>query len=276
MPMPVPTTAAGRAGLAGILAEPAAALIALDYDGTLAPIVARPQDARPAAGGVDALVALADRVGTVAIVTGRPVRDVVGFLGLDSVGGLAGVIVAGHYGLERWVDGRREAPEPAPGVAAARRRLPALLTDAPEGVAIEDKEHSLGVHTRRAAEPAAALATLQPALLQLAHEVGLEAVPGRFVLELRPPGVDKGGALRRLVEERGAGAVLFAGDDLGDLPAYGAVETLRAGGVPGLSVCSASPEAPELRRRADLVVDGPTGVVELLRALTAAAGRGPR
>lgn len=91
--------------------------------------------------------------------------------------------------------------------------------------------------------------------------------PGRLVLELRPPGMDKGVALLEYVREIGASAVLYAGDDLGDLPAFAAVDKLRSDGVPGLLVCSGSDEVTELRERADVVVDGPEGVVRLLRAL---------
>lgn len=91
--------------------------------------------------------------------------------------------------------------------------------------------------------------------------------PGRLVLELRPPGMDKGVALLEYVRETGASAVLYAGDDLGDLPAFAAVDKLRSDGVPGLLVCSGSDEVTELRERADVVVDGPEGVVRLLRAL---------
>jgi trehalose 6-phosphate phosphatase len=61
--------------------------------------------------------------------------------------------------------------------------------------------------------------------------------------------------------------VLYAGDDLGDLPAYTAVDKLRADGTPGLLVCSGSDEVTELRERADVVADGPEGVVALLRTL---------
>ena len=87
------------------------------------------------------------------------------------------------------------------------------------------------------------------------------------MLELRPPGFDKGGALRSLCEPLPE-AVLFAGDDLGDLPAFDAVDVLRARGVAGLTVCSGSDEGPAaLRDRADVVVDGPAGVVALLRSL---------
>ncbi|WP_416976060.1 trehalose-phosphatase, partial [Streptomyces sp. 4F14] len=91
--------------------------------------------------------------------------------------------------------------------------------------------------------------------------------PGRMVLELRPPGMDKGVALSRYVRELGAESVLYAGDDLGDLPAFAAVEALRSDGVPGLLVCSGSEEVTELSQRADVVVDGPEGVVRLLRAI---------
>jgi trehalose 6-phosphate phosphatase len=87
------------------------------------------------------------------------------------------------------------------------------------------------------------------------------------VLELRPPGFDKRGALLSLCEPLPS-AVLFAGDDLGDLPAYDAVDELRGRGVPGVTVCSGSAEGPaELRDRAGVVVDGPAGVVALLRSL---------
>jgi trehalose 6-phosphate phosphatase len=92
---------------------------------------------------------------------------------------------------------------------------------------------------------------------------------GRLVLELRPPGIDKGVALRALVDELGTSpsAVLFLGDDLGDLPAFAAVRDLRGHGVQAWAVASASAEAPEVGAAADLVVDGPAGVVALLRAL---------
>jgi trehalose 6-phosphate phosphatase len=90
---------------------------------------------------------------------------------------------------------------------------------------------------------------------------------GRLVLELRPPGFDKRGALLSLCDPRPS-AVLFAGDDVGDLPAFDAVDELRAQGVAGVTVCSASDEGPaQLRERADLVVDGPAGVVALLARL---------
>ena len=104
-------------------------------------------------------------------------------------------------------------------------------------------------------------------LRDLAEPYGLEVHPGRLVLEVRPPGSDKRTALLSLCDPAPS-AVLFAGDDLGDLPAFDAVDELRAQGVPGLTVCSGSDEGPPaLRERADVVVDGPAGVVGLLGEL---------
>lgn len=271
MELPQPSTEAGRAGLAAVVAQPASAVIAVDFDGTLAPIVLHPEDARPAPGAVVALTALAGQVAAAAIVTGRPALDVIAISGLTVVPGLR---VFGHYGLEEWHDGELSAPEPVPAVTEARRRLPTLLADAPAGVHVEDKALSLVVHTRPTADPAATLAALRPGLEQLAAELGLETVPGRQVLELRPPGVDKGVAVRRLLAGSGASAIVYLGDDVGDLAAFAVVEESRDAGHAGVTVASVDSrldDSPaELADRADLVLPGPAAVVEFLTALSAA------
>lgn len=265
-PAPEGPTPEGRAGLDALLADPGRALIAADYDGTLAPIVARPQDARPQPGALAALTALAGEVGTLAVITGRPAPDAVALGGLETVPGL---VVLGHYGAQRWRDGELTAAPPPPAVAEARAALPGVLraAGAPEGTWVEDKAQAVAVHTRGAADPQAALDRLREPLGELAARLGLAAEPGRFVIELRPPGVDKGSALTGLAGERAARSVLYCGDDLGDLSAFAAVRSLRADGVPGCTVASASDESPQVAAAADLVVAGPEGVVRLLTAL---------
>ena len=268
--VPEPRTDAGRAGLAALLADPARALIALDFDGTLAPIVADPTQARATATAVDALHQLAGLAGTVAIITGRPAADAAAFAGVAAV---PEVIVLGHYGMQRWERGRLSSPALPPGLAVARADLPAVLASAgaDPGTWIEDKGEALAVHTRRAAQPQPELERLRGPLTQLASRTGLAVEPGRLVFELRPPGADKGQALRDLAAERSAAAVLFCGDDLGDRPAFEAVRELRADGTPGLAVASGSAETPEpIMAEADLVVSGPTGVAELLAGLAGA------
>ena len=268
-------TPEGRAGLEALLADPGRALVALDFDGTLSPIVADPAAARAHPGAVPALRQVAAVVGTVAVITGRPAASAVDLGGFEAVPGLT---VLGHYGLERWADGRLESPPSPPGVEAARAELPALLAGAgaPDGTRIEDKGHAVAVHTRQAADPQAALDLLRGPLSSLAARHGLAVEPGRMVIELRPQGMDKGQALRALARQRQRSAVMFCGDDLGDVAAFDTVRALRGAGTPGLTVFSGSAEVTALAGTADLVVDGPDGVVALLGALAgAAAARQP-
>ncbi|MEV6961013.1 trehalose-phosphatase [Streptomyces sp. NPDC051207] len=276
-PLPTPATAAGRSGLDAILARPGKAVVALDFDGTLAPIVADPEQARPHPDAVRTLAALAPKVASVAVITGRPAEVAVRYGGFAGVAGLEHLVVLGHYGAERWeaASGQVVAPAPHPGVAGALGELPGLLTGSgvaavAAGAWVEEKGRAVAVHTRRAADPQAAFEVLREPLTDLAARHGLIVEPGRLVLELRPPGMDKGVALSEYVRSVGAESVLYGGDDLGDLPAFAAVDRLREEGVGGLLVCSGSDEVPELRQRADVVVDGPEGVVRLLAAL---AGR---
>ena len=269
--LPTPATPAGRDGLDAILARPERAVLAFDFDGTLAPIVPDPDQARAHPDAVPALAAIAPKVASVAVVTGRPAGVAVRHGGFAGVPGLDHLVVLGHYGAERWDarTGTVTAPAPHPGVAAVRAELPGYLDEigAWRGTWIEEKGRAVAVHTRRAEDPQAAFEALRGPLADLAARHGLIVEPGRMVLELRPPGVDKGVALSEYVRETGAESVLYAGDDLGDLPAFAAVDKLRSDGVPGLLICSGSDEVTELAKRADLVVDGPQGVVQLLRSL---------
>ena len=259
-------TEPGRRAYDRLLADPSHALVAFDFDGTLAPIVPRPEDARALPDAVGVLAGVAARVRRVAVVTGRPAGDAVLFGGLDAVPGL---VVLGHYGLERWADGHLESPPDDPAVDVARETLRTLVAVAPAGTYLEDKGHSLAVHTRNTEDPAGALDGLRAEVSTLAANAGLEVVPGRYVLEVRPPGVDKGHALRDLVRAEGVSVVFFAGDDLGDVPAFDALDELRAEGLATLAVCADSPETPAaVRDSCDLVVDGPTGVLAVLASIS--------
>ncbi|MFB9627282.1 trehalose-phosphatase [Nonomuraea helvata] len=249
-----------------ILSDPAGAVIGLDFDGTLSPIVPDPAKAVIHPKAPEVLAALGAHVLAVAIVTGRPPATA-----LELGPGLAdvpGLVVLGHYGFERWENGRISGPPPPAGVLRAEAELPLLLDKlALEGVTVEDKVRAVAVHTRRSPDPEGALARLREPLAELAGKHDLVVEPGRFVLELRPPGMDKGQALSLFLAERAARSVMFVGDDLGDLAAFAAV---RASGLPGVTVCSGSAEVTALAEQADIVVDGPDGVVALLHELASA------
>jgi trehalose 6-phosphate phosphatase len=255
--------------LAALLADPAHALVACDYDGTLAPIVLDPAAAVPAEGAVEALMTLAGLVGQVAIVTGRDALDVLRLGGLDRVPGL---VIHGLYGDQRWHDGELEELRPDPGVLSARDDVGELVAAAEPGVRLEDKGRSLAVHTRRAAAPQDEVERLRAPLAEIAARHGLRLDSGRYVLELRPAGSDKGAVLTRLAHAVGATSVLFAGDDVGDLAAFEALRVLGAEGLATWSVAAGSSEVPSVAAAADLVVDGPAGVVRLLRELVQLLG----
>lgn len=237
----------------------AGALLALDFDGTLAPIVSDPQASRPVPGVVDTLARLAAAGAQVAIVTGRDARTV---LRLGELAGIGNLVVSGLHGAESWRDGELTTIDEPAGLDRLRTSLPPLL---PPGAWLEDKRLSLVVHTRRADDPQAALAEVRRRLPALVAEQGLEAHPGKLVLEIRIPGRSKATALEQLLRAD-TSAALFAGDDLGDLPAVGAVRDWASRtGRPACTV--AVGELRELRAACDRALDSPAELAELLLAL---------
>lgn len=266
--MPTPTTAAGLAGLTAIIGEPGRALLAFDFDGVLSPIVDDPAQAQAFPGMFRALADAGQQVGSVALITGRPVSFMTSRDGFGILRSVPEFRIFGHYGLERWdaASQKMTSDPPSKDIAAARQELTWLLRQPGmvEGSWLEDKGNAVAVHTRRTADPIGALAVLSKPVHDLAQRHHLRVEPGKMVLEIRPHGVNKGDVLREVVRNCGMRSVLYAGDDLGDLSAFAVVDELRNDGIPGIKVCSASAEAVEVAEAADLVVDGPAGIMDLL------------
>jgi trehalose 6-phosphate phosphatase len=241
--------------LAPLRLEPARSAVLLDFDGTLAPIVARPEDARPMPGAREAVAALIPRFALVAVITGRPAEEVRQLLGVD------GVQYAGLYGLE-------EASIRALDASALWQAVETLAAGV-LGAWVEPKGLSLAVHYRQARDPTAAAEVLRRQLSGLTAGSGFEVIAGKMVLELVPAGESrKGGAVTRLATESGSRAVLYAGDDLPDLEAFAALDALAVSGVSGVKVAVGGAEAPpELMAAADLRVEGPADLVRLLWTL---------
>ena len=277
------TSAEAEGRYADLVRAAARTVVGLDFDGTLSPIVDDPESAHIHPDASPVLVGLAAEVAAIAVITGRPARQALDLGGLEAVGNAVGdagseLYVFGQYGNERWSSTRRRilSPRPPRGLASFERELPGVLrrADATEAF-IEGKGLAVAVHTRRLPDPEAAFERVLSAVGELAARHDLVVEPGRNVVEVRSPGMHKGLAVRTLADELDAGGFLFAGDDLGDLEAFDAVAELREGGMPTLLVCSASEEQAALVDRADVVVPGPEGVLDLLRRLTsdAAAAR---
>ena len=253
---------------ADVVADPAGTLLALDFDGTLAHIVDDPTQAYAHERSVAALARLGRVLGQVAIVTGRPVRQALELGGFAGMAGLDRLVIWGQYGAERWDAATSETVEPERPEPVRRlaENLPGWLSARGAGpVRSEDTGLAIAVHTR-GIDPGVIDELAEP-LSALAGELGLLVEPGRQVIELRAPGINKGDAVRTLVSRLGARQVIFSGDDLGDLPAFAAVEELRDTGIGGLLICSASAEQDALVARADIVLDGPDAVADWLESL---------
>ena len=234
-----------QALLASLTESPGEAAILLDVDGTLAPIVARPELASVPEETRAELKRLVARYALVACISGRTGEDAA------RVVGVAGAVYVGVHGLEL-------APE------AERWRGP--LREFAESVdwPVEDKGLAIVFHYRQAEDEEAALAVLR-GVAQRATALGLQAQFGRKVLEVRPPvAADKGTAVRTLLEQRGLRRALYAGDDTTDLDAFRGLDGLDV----AVRIAVASAEGPPaLREAADLVVESPAQLDELLRRL---------
>ena len=233
--------------------RPERTVLLADFDGSLSPIVERPEDARPLPEVVDVLGRLAERFGRVGVVSGRPVEFLRANLPAPRL------TFAGLYGMEHFADGCRTVDDRVLPFAEAVRDVTARLA-AEFGALVEPKAGiSVTVHWRPQPD-------LAPAIIdttaRLARHYGLATLQTRMAVELRPPvAIDKGDAVRALVEGFDVGA--FAGDDTGDLPAFAAL--VDAGLQHALRIGVTSDEAPpELPAAVDLMVDGPSGLLELL------------
>jgi trehalose 6-phosphate phosphatase len=239
-----------------------------DVDGTLAPIVPRPEDSRLLDGVSDALVALRDRVRQLAFVSGRGLAD------LERLVALPGCAYAGNHGMELHRVGGE--PELADGVAEHLDAVAAFVAAwPPERLSVADlrmepKGATVSIHARGARDPEAA----RLLLAQVASEAldrGLVPTTGREVLEVRPPvPVDKGTAVRALLRGTGARVALYIGDDRTDADAWRALRAMRVEGAieVALGIAVAAGEVPPaVREAADVEVAGPEGALGVLRHL---------
>ena len=239
--------------------RPSHTAILLDFDGTLAPIVDDPGAAVPLPGVVDALAALVGTFGEVAVVSGRPVAHLLTHLPL-------GPRLVGLYGLETVRDHEVVThPDAVRWRHAIDELAAAATTELPNEVVVEHKGFSLTLHVREHPDLADQVESWAESS---ARRSGLHLRTARRSVELHPPvAIDKGTVVADLIDA--AETACFIGDDVGDLPAFAALDELDARGGTGIRFAVASSELDaEMRRRADALLDGPSGVLEVLRALS--------
>jgi trehalose 6-phosphate phosphatase len=236
-----------------LAADATSAGILLDVDGTLSPIVERPELAELAAGARPVLSRLVERYRVVAAISGRT-RDE-----LEGLVDVVGVRLIGSYGLA-------SGPVPAEVISAVL-----AAADEVEGAWMETKGATIAVHYRATRDADAAGRLLQERLSALALPARMALVPGKYVVELVPAGLPlKEGAVDRIIQDEQLRAALYAGDDLADFLAFGALDRARGDGrlEHAVKVAVRGAETPEeLMAAADVVVDGPAEMIELLATL---------
>lgn len=246
-----------------------------DIDGTISAIAPTPDEALVTLVAREALTALADRLALVGVVTGRSAA-----VGAAMVA-VPGLVYIGNHGMERVHKGvvwhHPGALAKADAIGAALREIGADVAAEAwvDGVVIEDKRLSGSVHYRLVPDSVPA----RDVLLRLANEAAdrydLVVTEGRQIVELRPRVVvNKGTAIRALVEEFGLGGLIFLGDDLTDVDAFREVRTLREEGrVEGLRVAVLAAETqPEVFAESDVTVNGVGACVALVAAIAGAVG----
>jgi trehalose 6-phosphate phosphatase len=252
--------------LEALRADPARTAILTDIDGTLAPIVERPEQAAVPRAAVELLGRLSEVYALVGCVSGRRAAEARRLVGLD------GISYAGNHGLELLLPGDEEArldPSLEGREDAAKEFLGGFDADglAGNGLRIEDKGPIQALHWRGAEDESAAQSRAHEIAVEAGH-AGLEPHWGRKVLELRPVGGGgKGAAVASLLAGNDLDRAAYAGDDRTDLDAFRRLGELRESGELVAAVCVGivSPEAPpELPGESDLIVDGPEGWLRIL------------
>ena len=231
--------------IAQLAAEPGRAAIFLDIDGTLSPIVPRPEQAFVSEETQAELRRLVSRYALVACISGRMGDDARRLVGVE------GIVYVGEHGLEL---------EPEAEAWAARLDTFARTAGWPD----DGKRLSKSFHYRTHPDHEAAVVVLRE-LEQRARDEGFRTRWGRMLLEVLPPlDASKATAVQRLVDEHGLRRGLYAGDDTTDLDGFRALDGLEL----AVRVAVSSAEAPPaLASAADLVVDSPAQLVEVLRRL---------
>ena len=238
----------------------------LDIDGTISPIAPSPAQAGVPSRTRAVLQRLVARLDLVAAISGRAAEDAAAMVSV------AGMVFVGNHGLEVWREG---AARPMPEVAGVGDKVQTVLRSAQQqlrlaGLLFEDKGLTASVHYRQAGDPAAAGEQVGRVLRELTAAQGLRLTPGRMVWEIRPP-VDahKGTAVRWLAGEYRLAGALFCGDDRTDVDAFEMLRMLREqGACSTINVGVVAAETPAaVLERADLLVDGVSGVERLLETL---------
>jgi trehalose 6-phosphate phosphatase len=258
----------GLASALGMIEDLSRTVVGIDFDGTLSPLTPHPRNARLDPAAAFELGRIAEAGAAVGVVTGRSVESLLEVAGAE-LAAIPNLVIEGMYGAERWSDGVLHTMRTPERIYSLRSKVSAVVraTMADSAVWIEDKRLSLAVHTRITTDPRAQQLALAGPLSGVAAEHDMELHLGKEVLEFRLRGINKATALDRLVDTT-CRAVVYAGDDIGDVPAFASVRRWRdRTTLPGITIGVVADASSPIAGEADWEVRDTAGLTASLRAL---------
>ena len=195
-----------------------------DLDGTISPVPTNFQERKISPTIVHHLANLVSRFDLVAIVSGRETEALKGMVNID------GIKYIGHYGMEWWDDNRAilhpDVKIYLPSIRAIAKELETLRSV--DGIMIQDKWASISIHYHLCPDPAAAKRTIMEVLRKSPHFKNLRIMDEKTNIGIIPPlDIDKGTAVKTLIDQFHLKGAVYVGDDVADVPAFRAVHLAR-------------------------------------------------
>ncbi|MEN6592683.1 MAG: trehalose-phosphatase [Methanobacterium sp.] len=227
-----------------------------DIDGTISKIAPTPEQAQISPSMRSILIKLRNKFKLVAFISGRSVFDAQRMVGID------GMLYVGSHGLEYLKNGERNTE------IDLEKYLPSLKKTFEEiktcdlaqipGIVFEDKQLCLSFHYRQCENPKEVREKIIDALRSFPETKKLQITQGRKVVDIRPPGHDKGLILEKIIQRYQLKKVIYLGDDITDSDAFNKLNELSAGKkIKAVSILVLSSEIPNyIKKSSSFYVEG--------------------
>lgn len=244
---------------------PSKTAILSDIDGTLHPIVERPDQIHFDKLVPSTLEKLTEKYALVGLITGRSLKSALSFINVH------GIVYIGNHGLEISKNNKIEHADGVqkyiPSIRTALKLVSQSNLSKTPDIYIEDKDVAVAVHYRQAP---AKVYEVENTVNKIANDLGLKVIRGRKVYELQPPiNIDKGTALIKLIKQAGVNLVLYMGDDISDIKAFRRLKKLTLPNFQAITIGIRSTEVSEIEKEEsiDYLIDSVDDSIALLHNL---------
>lgn len=244
---------------------PSKTAILSDIDGTLHPIVEKPDQIHFNDFVSVVLEKLAKKYALVSLITGRSLKSALSFIKVR------GVVYIGNHGLEVSRNSKigyaKNVQKYIPNIRSALKLVSESDLSKISEIYIEDKGVAIAVHYRRAP---AKLFEVEKIVNRIANNLGLKVIKGRKVYELQPPlDIDKGTALEEIIKQSEVNLALYMGDDISDIKAFKRLKKITLPNFQAITIGIRSSEVSEIEneKSVDYLIDSVDDSIALLNSL---------